>query len=48
MYPIVVAAGFDPIRFGIALVILIELGAITPPVGLNMFVIQGLSGAAAR
>ncbi len=44
VYPIVVAAGFDPIWFGIALVILIELGAITPPVGLNMFVIQGLSG----
>src|SRR5712692_1826636 len=44
VYPIVVAAGFDAIWFGIALVILIELGAITPPVGLNMFVIQGLSG----
>jgi C4-dicarboxylate transporter, DctM subunit len=44
LYPIVVAAGFDPIWFGIVLVIMIELGAITPPVGLNMFVIQGLSG----
>jgi tripartite ATP-independent transporter DctM subunit len=44
LYPIVVAAGFDPIWFGIALVVLIELGNITPPVGLNMFVIQGLSG----
>jgi C4-dicarboxylate transporter, DctM subunit len=44
LYPIVIAAGFDPIWFGIVLVIMIELGAITPPVGLNMFVIQGLSG----
>jgi C4-dicarboxylate transporter DctM subunit len=44
LYPIVVAAGFDPIWFGIVLVIMIELGGITPPVGLNMFVIQGLSG----
>jgi C4-dicarboxylate transporter DctM subunit len=44
LYPIIVAAGFDPIWFGIALVILIELGNVTPPVGLNMFVIHGLSG----
>lgn len=44
LYPIMVAAGFDPIWFGIALVILIELGNVTPPVGLNMFVIHGLSG----
>lgn len=44
LYPIVSAAGFDPIWFGIVLVIMIELGGITPPVGLNMFVIQGLSG----
>ena len=44
LYPIVIAAGFDPIWFGIVLVIMIELGGITPPVGLNMFVIQGLSG----
>ena len=44
LYPIIVAAGFDPIWFGIVLVIMIELGGITPPVGLNMFVIQGLSG----
>jgi tripartite ATP-independent transporter DctM subunit len=44
LYPIVIAAGFDPIWFGIVLVIMIELGGITPPVGLNMFVIQGISG----
>ncbi len=44
LYPIMLAAGFDPIWFGIALVILIELGNVTPPVGLNMFVIHGLSG----
>ena len=44
LYPIMLAAGFDPIWFGIALVILIELGNVTPPVGLNMFVIHGISG----
>ncbi len=42
LYPVIVAAGFDPIWFGIVLVIFIELGQITPPVGLNLFVIQGL------
>jgi len=43
-FPVIVHLGVDPIWFGIVLVIMIELGAITPPVGLNMFVIQGLSG----
>src|SRR5262245_2734947 len=38
LYPIMLAAGFDPIWFGIALVILIELGNVTPPVGRNLFV----------
>jgi len=42
--PIVVAAGFDPIWYGIFLVIMIELGQMTPPVGFNLFVIQGFSG----
>ena len=39
-----IAQGFNPIWFGVVLVILIELGNITPPVGLTMFVIQALSG----
>ncbi|WP_281930228.1 TRAP transporter large permease [Roseibium album] len=42
--PVVVAAGFDPIWFGIFLVIMIELGLMTPPVGFNLFVIQSISG----
>lgn len=42
--PIVVQAGFDPLWFGVFLVILIELGQITPPVGFNLFVLQGLTG----
>jgi len=44
-FPVVQAMGFDPIWFGIVLVILIETGLITPPVGLNLFVIQGISGS---
>lgn len=42
--PIIVQAGFDPIWYGIFLVIMIELGQMTPPVGFNLFVIQGISG----
>ena len=41
--PLVVAAGFDPIWFGIFLVIMVELTQITPPVGFNLFIIQGLT-----
>lgn len=43
-FPLATAAGFDPIWFGIYLVIMVEMGQITPPVGFNLFVIQGLTG----
>lgn len=42
--PMVVQAGFDPIWFGIFLVIMIELSSLTPPVGLNINILQGLTG----
>ena len=42
--PLVVAAGFDPIWFGIFLVIMVEIAQITPPVGFNLYVLQGLTG----
>lgn len=41
--PIVVAAGFQPLWFGIFLVFMVELSQITPPVGFSIFVIQGIS-----
>lgn len=41
--PLVIAAGFDPVWFGIYLVLMIELAQITPPVGFNLFVISGLN-----
>ncbi len=41
--PMVQAAGFDPVWFGIYLVLMIELAQITPPVGFNLFVISGLN-----
>ena len=42
--PMVQAAGFDPIWFGIYIVIMIELAQVTPPVGFNLFVLQNMSG----
>jgi TRAP-type C4-dicarboxylate transport system permease large subunit len=35
-------AGYDPIWFGIIIIILMELAMITPPVGINLYVVQGL------
>lgn len=42
--PMVQAVGIDPLWFGIYLVIVVEMSQITPPVGFNLFVIQGLTG----
>jgi tripartite ATP-independent transporter DctM subunit len=42
--PMVTVAGFDPIWFGIYLILMVEVSQITPPVGFNLFVIQGLTG----
>lgn len=42
LFPVLMEYGFDPIWFGIVLVILIEMGQITPPMGMNLFVIRGI------
>jgi len=42
--PMILEAGIDPLWFGIYLVIVVEMSQITPPVGFNLFVIQGLTG----
>jgi len=42
LYPIIIALGFDPIWFAIIMVINMELALISPPVGLNLFVLKGL------
>lgn len=42
--PAVAAAGIDPIWFGVYLVVVVEMSQITPPVGFNLFVVQGLTG----
>jgi tripartite ATP-independent transporter DctM subunit len=49
LFPLVTALGFDPIWFGVIMVVWLEIGLITPPVGLNLFVIQNLmKGTTAR
>lgn len=40
--PVMVGLGFDPVWFGIMIIILIETAMITPPVGINLYVVQGL------
>lgn len=44
VYPLVKAMGYDGVWFGIVLVVLIELAQITPPVGLNLYVLRNISG----
>jgi len=44
VFPIVVALGIDPVWFGIFLIIMAELALITPPVGMNLYVVQGVRG----
>ena len=43
LLPIIESAGFDPIWFAVVLTINMEIGLITPPVGLNLYVIKGIS-----
>ena len=43
LYPIIKTLGFDPIWFNVVLLINMELALITPPVGMNLFVIKGIS-----
>ena len=43
LYPLILKLGFDPIWFAVIMVINMELALITPPVGMNLFVIQGIS-----
>ncbi|MGU7649952.1 TRAP transporter large permease subunit, partial [Escherichia coli] len=42
IFPVVTALGFDPIWFGVIIVMTVELGLIHPPVGMNVFVIKSV------
>ena len=41
-FPIVVGLGFDPVWFGIIIVVVVQIGLISPPVGMNMFVVKSM------
>ena len=43
VFPIITGLGFDPIWFGVVCVVVIEMGLITPPVGINVFVVKGVA-----
>jgi C4-dicarboxylate transporter, DctM subunit len=43
VFPIIQALGYDPVWFGIIIVMVVELGLITPPIGMNVFVIKGIA-----
>ena len=40
--PVVVSAGYDPVWFGIVIVLLCETAMITPPVGVNLYIVHGI------
>jgi len=42
-FPVVQALGFDPIWFGVVIVLITEMGVITPPVGVNVYVVYGVA-----
>jgi len=42
VFPLVIALGFDPVWFGIFMTLMMELALITPPIGLNLFVVQNI------
>ena len=41
--PIITTLGYDPIWFGIIMVLVLEMGLISPPVGMNVFVVKGVA-----
>lgn len=47
-HPVMMSLGFDPLWFGVYVIVLAEIGAITPPVGMNCFVVKGAAGDLVR
>ena len=43
IYPVIITLGFDPIWFGVLMVIMVEIGVLTPPIGVNVFAMAGIS-----
>jgi TRAP-type C4-dicarboxylate transport system permease large subunit len=42
LFPVVMALGYDPVWFGIIVVLVVQIGLISPPVGMNIFVVKSL------
>jgi TRAP-type C4-dicarboxylate transport system permease large subunit len=42
-FPVVIKLGFDPIWFGVVIVLVTQIGVITPPVGVNVYVVSGVA-----
>ncbi len=43
LFPTVIGLGYDPIWFGVIVTLIVEMGAITPPVGINVYVVKGIA-----
>ncbi|MFA6346264.1 MAG: TRAP transporter large permease subunit, partial [Syntrophales bacterium] len=43
VFPVATALGFDPVWFGVIIVLAAEMGVITPPVGINVYVVAGVA-----
>jgi TRAP-type C4-dicarboxylate transport system permease large subunit len=43
VFPVITHLGFDPVWFGVLLVVLVEVSFISPPIGINLFVVQGIT-----
>ena len=42
-YPVIVALGYDPVLFGVLVVMVVEIGLITPPLGMNIFIVRSVA-----
>ena len=48
LFPVITSLGFDPVWFGVVLVLLLEIGLLTPPVGINLYVVLGIAPPGTR
>ena len=42
-FPVIVQLGFDPVWFGVLICMMAELGMVTPPVAINVYIVQGVT-----
>jgi TRAP-type C4-dicarboxylate transport system permease large subunit len=42
-YPVIISLGYDPIWFGVIIVLVTQIGVITPPMGINVYVVSGVA-----